>query len=157
MLFRSAGIELRIGQTETTKGITCKGASFQIYDLLESYKLCISFSDNSFYNLSPFIFINSCDLCKAQLLFFYDSDKNYGDKNAKLNSLEYHGGHKSPLSYPVSELEEIFGEKQLLDSFKPVRIRIAEIDSSIIKAPELIKKHANIIVREFLKTEINAF
>ena len=152
-----SGIKLLIGQSKTNLGITCRGVSFQVTNNSESNKLSISFSDKSFYCLSPFIFINSCDSCNAQLLFFYDSDKNYGDKNPKVNSLEYHGGHKSALSYPVIELEEIFGKKQLLDSFKPIRIRIAEIDSSIIKAPELIKKHARIIGREFLKNEINLF
>ena len=152
-----SGIKLLIGQSKTNIGITCRGVSFQVANNSESNKLSISFSDNSIYCLSPFIFINSCDSCNAQLLFFYDSDKNYGDKNPKINSLEYHGGHKSSLSYPVIELEEIFGEKQLLDSFKPIRVRIAEIDSAIIKAPELIKKHANIIGRDFLKKQVNVF
>ncbi len=157
LIIALSGIELRYGKSITDEGLLCQGIDFQFPNDNVSNKLSISFSDNTFYNLSPFIFINSCDSCKAQLLFFYDSDKNYGDKNPKINSLEYNGGHKSPLTYPIKGLEEIFGKKLLLDSFKPIRIRIAEIDSAIIKAPEIIKKHANIIGRDFLKDKVQEF
>jgi GTPase SAR1 family protein len=121
-------------------------------------QLYIEYNDTPYY-INPFIFIHLCDSCESIRLFFYDSNKNYGNSkaNPRVNALEYDAGHKPALRQPISELEKVFGKENLAKAFRHVQYKIAEIEGKILSWSELISEHADISGRQFLLDQFNDF